>query len=65
MRDRCRSQLTNRQELVASSIDGVDDPQYAQPMVTALQISLVELLSSLGVEPSMVVGHSSGEIAAA
>ncbi|KAK1148135.1 Type I Iterative Polyketide synthase (PKS) [Aspergillus melleus] len=43
----------------------INDPEYAQPLTTALQISLVNLLSSLGLSPTKVVGHSSGEIAAA
>jgi acyl transferase domain-containing protein len=43
----------------------IEDPEYAQPLTTALQISLFELLSSFGMSPSTVVGHSSGEIAAA
>lgn len=40
-------------------------PEYSQPISTALQIALVELLKSFGVVPKAVVGHSSGEIAAA
>lgn len=39
--------------------------QVSQVLCTALQISLVEMLRSLGIEFSAVVGHSSGEIAAA
>ncbi|KAM3554579.1 hypothetical protein MY1884_006062 [Beauveria asiatica] len=37
----------------------------SQPATTAIQIAIVDLLQSLGIEPSFVVGHSSGEIAAA
>lgn len=37
----------------------------SQPLCTAVQIGLVNILSSWGVAPSAVVGHSSGEIAAA
>lgn len=37
----------------------------AQPMATALQIATVELLDSWGLYAKRVVGHSSGEIAAA
>ncbi|KAK4443906.1 KR domain-protein [Podospora aff. communis PSN243] len=37
----------------------------AQPLCTALQIALVNAYSRLGVTPFSVVGHSSGEIAAA
>lgn len=43
----------------------IDDPAYCQPICTALQIALVDLLSTWGVYPHSVVGHSSGEIAAA
>jgi acyl transferase domain-containing protein len=39
--------------------------EYSQPICTALQIALVDLLASWGVAPHAVVGHSSGEIAAA
>ncbi|KAI5229154.1 ketoacyl-synt-domain-containing protein [Aureobasidium subglaciale] len=37
----------------------------AQPLSTALQIALVVLLRSWGIHPRAVVGHSSGEVAAA
>ncbi|KAI5241413.1 ketoacyl-synt-domain-containing protein [Aureobasidium subglaciale] len=37
----------------------------AQPLSTALQIALVILLRSWGIQPRAVVGHSSGEVAAA
>ncbi|KFX95549.1 hypothetical protein O988_05747, partial [Pseudogymnoascus sp. VKM F-3808] len=43
----------------------VDEAEVSQPMCTALQIALVDLLSAWGVHPERVVGHSSGEIAAA
>ena len=39
--------------------------EYAQPLCTALQIVLVDLLAAANVCFSAVVGHSSGEIAAA
>ncbi|KAI1076952.1 polyketide synthase PksD [Whalleya microplaca] len=45
--------------------DNINAPQISQPLCTALQIALVELLKSFGVTPDAVVGHSSGEIAAA
>lgn len=41
------------------------EPEYSQPMCTAIQIALVDLLCSVGVKPHTVIGHSSGEIAAA
>lgn len=37
----------------------------SQPVCTALQVALIDLLSSWGVTPRAVIGHSSGEIAAA
>ena len=43
----------------------INEPALSQPICTALQIALVSLLRSWGVNPSAVVGHSSGEIAAA
>ncbi|KAL2863130.1 uncharacterized protein BJX67DRAFT_384987 [Aspergillus lucknowensis] len=43
----------------------IDEPQFAQPLCTAIQIALVDLLDTFGLSPSAVVGHSSGEIAAA
>lgn len=40
-------------------------PEFSQPLVTALQLALLAVLESWGVVPDSVVGHSSGEIAAA
>ena len=40
-------------------------PYISQPATTAVQIALVSLFSSWGIKPATVVGHSSGEIAAA
>ncbi|VUC24936.1 unnamed protein product [Clonostachys rosea] len=43
----------------------VNEPAFSQPICTALQIALVDLLESWGVRPRLIIGHSSGEIAAA
>ena len=43
----------------------INDPKFSQPICTALQVALVELLSSWSIDPGAVVGHSSGEIAGA
>ncbi len=46
-------------------LSNVDNPEYSQTLCTALQIALVELFQSFGINPCAVIGHSSGEIAAA
>ncbi|KAF8419074.1 putative polyketide synthase [Tirmania nivea] len=43
----------------------VNDSLLSHPLSTAIQIALVDLLSAWGVQPRAVIGHSSGEIAAA
>ncbi|KAI0188556.1 putative polyketide synthase [Astrocystis sublimbata] len=40
-------------------------PEFSQPLVTALQICMLAVLKDWGIAPQCVVGHSSGEIAAA
>ena len=55
-----------REELFRQSEHSrIDRPEYSQPICTAVQIALVDLLCHLGIRPTAVVGHSSGEIAAA
>lgn len=43
----------------------INEPAFSQPLSTAVQLGLVDLLAEFGIVPSSVVGHSSGEIAAA
>ena len=43
----------------------INQSDIAQPASTALQIALTDLLNSVKIKPQMVMGHSSGEIAAA
>ncbi|KIW12217.1 hypothetical protein PV08_09493 [Exophiala spinifera] len=43
----------------------IDLPEYSQSLCTVVQVALVDLLSSWNITPVSVVGHSSGEIAAA
>ncbi|KAN0078879.1 hypothetical protein V8E54_005392 [Elaphomyces granulatus] len=51
--------------LVEGSSSRVKLAAFSQPICTAIQILLVDLLRSAGITFSAVVGHSSGEIAAA
>jgi acyl transferase domain-containing protein/NADPH:quinone reductase-like Zn-dependent oxidoreductase/SAM-dependent methyltransferase/acyl carrier protein len=43
----------------------IHDARIAQPAIFALQVSLAALWRSWGIEPSVIVGHSVGEVAAA
>ena len=47
------------------STSRIYEGEVAQPATTAIQIALVGLLESLGIWPTAVLGHSSGEVAAA
>ncbi|KAF1941682.1 hypothetical protein EJ02DRAFT_491319 [Clathrospora elynae] len=47
------------------STSRVNEATFSQPLCTALQVALVDLLASWKIHPQSVVGHSSGEIAAA
>lgn len=55
-----------RQELLAeASSSNIDSASVAQPLCTAVQIMLVEILRLAEIQFAAVVGHSSGEIGAA
>ncbi|KAJ8065466.1 hypothetical protein OCU04_006149 [Sclerotinia nivalis] len=43
----------------------IDESMISQPATTAIQVALVQLLRSLNITPDRVLGHSSGELAAA
>jgi acyl transferase domain-containing protein/NADPH:quinone reductase-like Zn-dependent oxidoreductase/ubiquinone/menaquinone biosynthesis C-methylase UbiE len=60
----CTWSMADVMDQTDSSAD-INDPEYSQPLTTGLQIALYELLQTLGVGPSVVLGHSSGEIATA
>ncbi|KAK3342085.1 KR domain-containing protein [Lasiosphaeria hispida] len=51
--------------LESAEISKIGDAEFAQPLCTAIQVALVQLLAYWGVRPTVTVGHSSGEIAAA
>ena len=55
-----------KEELMAEEEKSrVSDAMISQPICTAVQIAMVDLLSAAGISFDAVVGHSSGEIAAA
>ncbi|PYI08361.1 hypothetical protein BO78DRAFT_364974 [Aspergillus sclerotiicarbonarius CBS 121057] len=43
----------------------IDEPRISQVLCTAIQVALVDLLHDFQIRPKVVIGHSSGEIAAA
>lgn len=54
------------EELLAPAASSrVSSAEISQPLCTAVQVALVDLLNECGVTFAAVVGHSSGEIAAA
>ncbi|KAB8225746.1 putative polyketide synthase [Aspergillus novoparasiticus] len=54
-----------RDEILRQKDSRINTPELAQPCCTAVQVALVDLLHSWNVNASAVVGHSSGEVAAA
>lgn len=55
-----------RNELEASDLDEkLKEAHFAQPLLFAIQVAIVETLAARGLRPDMVVGHSVGEVAAA
>ncbi|KAI0836425.1 hypothetical protein F5Y06DRAFT_305204 [Hypoxylon sp. FL0890] len=63
--DRPRWSLVTELSRADTSESRVNKAEFAQPLSTALQIVLLDLLATANVSFSAVVGHSSGEIAAA
>lgn len=54
------------EELAKTGQDsGIGRPEIAQPLCTAVQIGLVNILRGWNITPDKVIGHSSGEFAAA
>ena len=49
----------------AGAAGGLDDPAWTQPAIYALECALTALWASVGIAPSVVVGHGLGELAAA
>ncbi len=71
--DRCEEviQSERNSSLIArmfgsgGAADDLEDPQWVQPCIYAVECALTDLWASLGIKPSVVLGHSLGEIAAA
>lgn len=68
--DRILRDLECEWSLMAELVESGDQShighsEVSQPSCTAIQIALVDLLEDLSIRPKSVVGHSSGEIAAA
>ncbi|KAI1756304.1 hypothetical protein F4782DRAFT_550158 [Xylaria castorea] len=72
--DRVLSKLDPNPTFTLSSIlsacgetdsDRIHEADVAQPLCTAIQIALVDLFTDWNIIPSVSIGHSSGEIAAA
>ncbi|KAJ5579714.1 uncharacterized protein N7459_005699, partial [Penicillium hispanicum] len=61
-----RPQWTIHDEMLAGpDVSRIGEAALSQPLCTALQVVLVDLLQTAGISFSAVVGHSSGEIGAA
>ena len=54
-----------REACFSAPQSALDEVQLAQPAIFMIQSALVELFKTWGVYPDCVVGHSSGEVAAA
>ena len=59
------SQTSLREACFSAPQSALDECELAQPVIFMLQCALVELFRTWGVYPDCVVGHSSGEVAAA
>ena len=62
---RAYSQTSLREACFEVPQAALDECELAQPVIFTLQCALVELFKTWGVYPDCVVGHSSGEVAAA
>ena len=59
------SDISLREACFSAAQEDLDEVQLAQPAIFMIQCALVELLKTWGIYPDSVIGHSSGEVAAA
>ncbi len=62
---RAHSDSSLRAACFSASPEALNEVRLAQPVIFMVQCALVELFKTWGVYPDCVVGHSSGEVAAA
>ncbi|MDE0247611.1 MAG: acyltransferase domain-containing protein [Gammaproteobacteria bacterium] len=62
---RKHSEVSLREACFSASQEELNEVRLAQPSIFMLQCALVELLATWGIHPDCVLGHSSGEVAAA
>ncbi|ENH62001.1 Lovastatin nonaketide synthase [Fusarium oxysporum f. sp. cubense race 1] len=66
MKNKLASEFDLLEEILKDEAETrISDSRISQPATTAIQMALVDLLDSFHVAPNYVIGHSSGEIAAA